>query len=296
MKKYILIFLVPSIVLSQSMTTGAGFLKIGLGPRAGGMGEAHVAMTGSADGSYYNPAGVALAGSPQIALTHRAWIADVQSQSLSAVLPHDNVGFGLNITTTTVSNIEIRTTPGDPEGTFTSRSFVLGGSVAYTLTDDLTTGATAKYVFEKIFVDEWSGIGFDLGVHYRTPVEGLVLGVSLSNLGSISGTNTPSIELPTTFRGGAAFGFAVEKLQSEITLAADAVQLTRDGIFHSHLGGEIVFDRTVALRLGYQSGYDFRNLTVGAGVRYRSLALDYCIIPMSQQIGTAQTIGLSITL
>jgi hypothetical protein len=296
MKKIIFFILFPSIVLSQSVTTGAGFLKIGLGPRAGGMGEAQTAIADGPDGLYYNPAGVLLSPSPQITVTHREWIKDVQSQSLCAILPANDLGFGLSITTTTVSNIEIRTRPGDPEGTFTSRSLVLGGSVAYRILENVTMGGTAKYVFEKIFIDEWSGVGIDLGVHYRTPVEGLMLGVSLSNLGSISGTNTSSIDLPTTFRGGAAFAIPVEDIQSEITLAADAVLLTKDNIFHTHVGGEILFDRTVAFRLGYQSGYDFRNFTAGVGIRYRSFALDYCIIPMSQQIGTAQTFGLSITL
>jgi hypothetical protein len=296
MKNIIVFLLIPSIVLSQSVSTGAGFLKIGSGPRSGGMGEAQTAIAGGPDGMYYNPAGIALSSSPQIALTHREWINDVRSQSLSAILPVDDFGFGLNIISTTVSDIEIRTRPGEPEGTFTSRSLVLGGSIAYRMMENMTLGATVKYVFEKIFVDEWSGIGIDLGVHYRTPVEGLVLGVSLLNLGSMSGTNTPTIDLPTTFRGGAAFTIPLEEIHSEIILAADAVQLTKDNIFHSTLGSEIVFDRTIALRVGYQSGYDLRNFTAGVGIRYRAFALDYCVIPMNQQVGTAQTFGLSITL
>ncbi len=296
MMKSLFILCIPSIVLAQAGTTGAAFLKIGLSPRAGGMGEAYVAIADDAGGTYYNPAGLLSTQSSQIALTHRAWIDDIQSQSLCATLPWDNIALGLNITTTTVSDIEIRTRPGDPEGTFISRDFVLGGSIAYRIIEDVTIGGTAKYVFEKIFIDEWSGVGIDLGLHYRTPVDGLTVGVSLSNLGSMTGTNTPSISLPTTVRGGAAYKFPVDFIRSDVTLAADAVQLTRDGIFHSHLGGELEFDHTIALRLGYQTGYDFRNLTAGVGIRYRSFALDYCIIPMSQQAGTAQTIGLGITL
>ncbi|MGD0339721.1 MAG: PorV/PorQ family protein [Bacteroidota bacterium] len=289
-------FCIPSIILAQSGTSGAAFMKIGLSPRAGGMGEAYVAVADDAGGIYYNPAGILLNKSPQIELAHRAWIDDIQSQSLSATLPWDDIALGLNITTTTVPNIEIRTRPGDPEGTFTSRNFTLGGSIAYRIMESVTIGGTAKYVFEKIFVDEWSGVGIDLGIHYRTPVDGLALGVSLLNLGSMSGTNTPSINLPTMLRGGAAYKFPVDVIRSEVAFAADAVQLTRDRIFHSYIGGEIVFDRTIALRLGYQTGFDFRNITAGVGIRYRSFALDYCIIPMSQQAGTAQTIGLGITL
>lgn len=296
MKKLLYIILLPSIVFAQAGTSGAAFLKIGLSPRAGGMGEAFVAIADDAGGTYYNPAGLLLRQSPQIDLTHRAWIDDIQSQSLSACVPMGNIALGLNVTTTTVSNIEIRTRPGDSEGNFTSRDFVLGGSIAYRIAGDVTIGGTAKYVFEKIFVDEWSGLGFDFGIHYRTTVEGLALGVSFSNLGSMTGTNTPPINLPATLRAGAAYTLPIEFMRSDLTVAADVVQLTRDGIFHSHFGGEFVIDQTVALRLGYQTGYDFRNFTAGVGIRYRSFSLDYCILPMSQQAGTAQTIGLGLTL
>ncbi len=296
MRKILLLAFIPSLLAAQGGSSGAGFLKLGMGPRAGAMGEAYVAVADDAGGLYYNPAGIALTGSSGISVAHRAWIAGIQSQSLNASVPWGSAALGVNVVTTSVPDIEIRTRPGDPEGTFTSRDFALGASFAYRITDDVTAGATAKYVFEKIFVDEWSGLGVDLGVHYRSPIERLAFGVSVSNIGSMTASGNPSIGLPTTLRFGAAYTIPTGSLQSEVTLSADAVDLTRDGIFHANFGGEILFDRTIAVRAGYQTGYDFRGFSAGLGIMYKAFALSYCILPMSQDAGTAQTVGLDITL
>lgn len=45
--------------VSKAGTTAAEFLKIGVGPRATGMGSAYVAVSDDATAMYWNPAGIA---------------------------------------------------------------------------------------------------------------------------------------------------------------------------------------------------------------------------------------------
>ena len=68
MKKIMIMLLAIAISTSfgqyKGGTTAAQFLKIGIGSRATGMGEAYVAMSQDASGLYWNPAGIAQAGDP----------------------------------------------------------------------------------------------------------------------------------------------------------------------------------------------------------------------------------------
>ncbi|MCB0302022.1 MAG: hypothetical protein KDE52_18315, partial [Calditrichaeota bacterium] len=61
MKKTIAILLVSSFLVfagENDGVTGMSFLKIGVGARAGGMGEAYAAVADDATATYWNPAGL----------------------------------------------------------------------------------------------------------------------------------------------------------------------------------------------------------------------------------------------
>ena len=68
------IFLVPySTVFAQS-EAGAIFLLIAPGARAGGMGEAQVAVANDAYASYWNPAGLGFLEGQELAMMHVNWL------------------------------------------------------------------------------------------------------------------------------------------------------------------------------------------------------------------------------
>ena len=67
------IFLVSAPAYSQS-EAGAIFLLIAPGARAGGMGEAHVAVSNDAYASYWNPAGLGFLKGTELALMHVNWL------------------------------------------------------------------------------------------------------------------------------------------------------------------------------------------------------------------------------
>ena len=66
-------FLVSTPVYSQS-EAGAIFLLIAPGARAGGMGEAQVAVANDAYASYWNPAGLGFLKGTELALMHVNWL------------------------------------------------------------------------------------------------------------------------------------------------------------------------------------------------------------------------------
>ena len=66
-------FLIFSNLYAQS-EAGAIFLLIAPGARAGGMGEAQVAVANDAYASYWNPAGLGFLEGQELALMHVNWL------------------------------------------------------------------------------------------------------------------------------------------------------------------------------------------------------------------------------
>ena len=149
---------------AQSGQTGLSFLKLGVGARSIAMGEAHAAMATDASATYYNPAGLFGATKADIMIMHKEWFQDVRTEFIGVNIPFADYALGFGINTTNIGDIQLRTRPGPSEGTFSSHDFALGASFAMNVAPSLNAGITLKFLYEKIFVDEASGVAADIGV------------------------------------------------------------------------------------------------------------------------------------
>jgi hypothetical protein len=66
------------------------FLKIGVGAKAMGMAESQVAATDDLYASYWNPAGLSRLQTPQLALMHNEWFAEINHEFVGFALPIQN--------------------------------------------------------------------------------------------------------------------------------------------------------------------------------------------------------------
>ena len=291
------------VALAGAGESGFAFLKLGIAGRSMAMGEAMSAHASGAAATHYNPSGLLLplldaGATAQIMLTHREWIQDTRTEFLGASVQlglNDAIGFSLN--TTMVSDIEIRTRPGAPEGTFTARSLAVGASYAHRFGDDILAGATLRYLYEKILVDEGSGVGVDFGVRYRTGVEGLALGATVANLGSGGTLREEHTTLPALLRAGGVYEHPLGgERPSSLALAADVVHIFPDASTYLNAGAEFRYERLLALRAGYQFGSEGRGFSAGLGVVYSLVGLDYAFSPLGEDLGSAHTISLLFNL
>ncbi len=172
-------------MVAQSGETGLSFLKLGVGARSVGMGEAQAAIATDATAIYYNPGGLAEASKTSVLVMHKEWIQDVRTEFLGVNIPFEEFAIGIGINTTNTGDIQLRTQPGPSEGTFSSHDFAGSFSIARRIIPELSVGASFKFLYEKIFVDEASGVGFDVGALYKSPVEGLRFALVGSNFGSM---------------------------------------------------------------------------------------------------------------
>ncbi len=291
---------------SKVGTAGAQFLKIGVGARYIGMGEASVAMVDDAYSMYWNPAGMANMEQTEFAFTNVNWIEDVSLNFISFARPMGFGGtIGFSMSLLSIGEME-ETTVWEPNGTgntFDASSYSLAAGYARSLTDRFAFGLNVKYVAERIAEARSSAIAFDFGTKFATGYRNLRMGVNISNMGpslQFSGSNlnfkyqrdqdntnydpvnaslaTEGYDLPLVFRLGVAYDL-LQTSMSTWTVTAEGKH-PNDNMQQLSLGTEYSWNSTVALRAGYKFRYEEEGLTLGGGLllspaQDANLAVDY---------------------
>jgi hypothetical protein len=288
------VLLTPALLLAQGSSLGSSYLLIPSDARVAALAQATVADPSHFSSSFLNPAILATSRSPEILLSHTQWVQDVQTEFLGASAPFSFGKLGFALSNLSIGGIEAREIPGAPLSTFAAHSAVLQLLFATNITDDVSLGTNLKYMYEKIYVDETSGYGVDLGFLYRTPVEGLFIGVSLTNNGSMSGFRTTASDLPTSLQAGAMYRMAGGEF--DVSVNGAFVRETKTSRNRLNAATELDYDGTLLLRLGYQTGYESHGITTGLGFRYSILNLDYSYIPWSQGLGNVHIVSLGFLL
>jgi len=290
-----------AILLSVALTapapggTGLTFLTLGVGGRSLGMGEAYSAGSSDPAAMHYNPASLSAMTTTTVSFMHRSWIEGTNAEYIAGAFSFGKFSMGLSAYWLSIDDIEVRNVPGPPISTFSAQDFSMGLSGAYKFTEDLSLGLTVKYLYEKILLEDAGGVAFDIGGVYSMP-SGLKLGAAFANLGSVNALRDVSTPLPKIFRGGAAYTAGLENPSLTLTGAVDFVTPLGEGSSHVHLGGEAIIYGAIALRAGYQTGYDARGLTLGTGIAHGIVKVDYAFAPTQYDLGSTHSISLSLEL
>lgn len=283
--------------LTKTGTSAAQFLKIGVGPRAIGMGGAFTATADDIMAMYWNPGGLASIPGSEAAFNHTQWFADVNLDYAAFATNVTGLGtVGASVTVLSMDDMLVRTVD-EPEGTgemFKSADLAISLCYARNLTDEFSIGFNVKYIRESIWNESAAGIGLDIGTLYRVPVlNELRIAASISNFGSkmrlqgrdqlvitqagAGGQNLVNTELqldeydlPLVFR----FGLAADVIKSSsvrLTAAFDAIH-PNDNTESVNSGVEFAWNEIVFLRGGYKSLFERdteQGLTLGVGLNYR---------------------------
>ncbi len=271
--------------------TGLAFLKIGVGARAAAMGEAYVAVAQDPTALYWNPAGIAVAPDLEVHATHNEWIADVRYEYLAAVRGLRGHALGAQIGLLHMGQFEGRDANGELTESFRSYDFFFGASYGRRISRAFEVGATGKFLYEKIQSFTATGFAGDFGIRYRTPLRGLTLGATATNLGPDMKFEQDSFLLPVSARIGAAY--RTRAILQGLILASD-LRFPNDGDVKGHLGAELQVHEMIALRGGAKLNYDEEIGTVGVGIHYREYDIDYAYTPFSStsELGDGHRISI----
>jgi hypothetical protein len=252
-------------------------LRIGVGSREAGMGEAGVASSQGASAVFWNPANNVFADfNTSLVLQHHRYLGLFNHEA--AAVAH-RVGRGVlgfiftGFYSDSIDRYGVDQV-GVPQGTFKPYDVAFGVSYAHPLGESFAAGVNAKFLYERIDIYSDTGFAFDFFLTHKAVIEGLVFAASATNVGGKVNLNEEPFKLPTAFRLGAAWTPAEATLQSRLSITGDVV-FPNDSADKAHVGAEYQLIPEFALRLGTRINYENQGLTAGAGFRTGVLGVDY---------------------
>ncbi len=305
----ILVILLPNTTIAQKDdlselssngknvgTTAAAFLEIGAGARPQAMGGAYTSISDDATSMYWNPAGIGSIKGFEVLVSHTNWIFETNYDYIGIVSSvSEMISIGANITSFGVGDQIVRTV-GFEEGTgevYSAQDFAIGLSFAMNLTDRFSFGINTKYINQRIWHSSATGFAIDVGALYKTQLDGLQMGFSISNFGTdmqMAGRDlinaidsdiinegvdkvpvnyeTGSFGLPMLFRFGLSYIIEIPSIKSDLLIATDLLKPNNDDE-SVNIGLEYKVYNMFALRAGYKSLFIDENtggLSLGGGI------------------------------
>ena len=268
---------------SKVGTSGAQFLKIGAGARPTGMGEAFTAVADDVNAVYYNPAGLSQLKSAELTAMHTQWFQNIDYAFGAFAIPTAAGTFAISAATLQSADIQKRGADESDLGTFTDLDSAYALSYGRRLGETTSVGATARLVRSQIDSASASSWGGDVGVLKKFSGSPYSVGVAARHFGQEVKFHSEGDPLPFVVDGGASGRFMNDHLLLALTLS-----LPRDN--NVQYGGGVEWaERNAdgfryAARAGYHSLATDANgatgLSVGAGIGYRRLDLDFAWVPM----------------
>ena len=292
-KKILILGLLIIAIEAKAQNDGAGntglaFLKLGVGARALAMGEAYSSLTSDGAAVFYNPARLNSGEGSNVLFMYNSSMLDMTTNYIGAKTKYKKLGLGIGIFKNSINDIEVRNIPGEVLDKFNAQNMSLGISISYEVYKNLSIGVTSKMIYEKIYVDEASGVGFDVGANYAK--DNFSFSAVVSNFGYMNELRYTASKLPTAVRFGGAY--ITGKKDFSYAIAVEGYKIIDGGVFHINGGGEIGYKDLLFFRAGYQTGFDNKGFTTGLGLKYKAFNLDYAFIPYSEAFGTSNTISL----
>jgi hypothetical protein len=302
------------------------FISLGVGGRALAMGGAAVALANDVTAGYWNPAGLSQISYPQFILMHDEQFGSLVNHDYGAVaIPFGpQASLGLSVIRVGVDDIaDTRNAGVDVNGNltydpaqfsrvdpnrvtyFNASDWAVYLTYARRYTGDLAFGANVKLIRRQLGDHSANGIGFDLGMRYAL-FDDVILGANLQDITTtLLAWDTGRNELiaPTMKIGSA---YLLDFFEGRLAPAVDVdVRFeNRRSASTLHVGGvsmdvhgglEYRFRDLIALRLGYS---DVKQLTMGAGVHFPKLNIDYSFAKFDgvNQLENTHRISVMFTL
>jgi len=302
------------------------FIALGVGARALGMGGAFAALANDVTAGYWNPAGLARIDYPQFILMHDAEFGGLVNNDYGAVVipVGEKTSLGLSVIRVGVDDIADTRNAGvdaggnltyditqftrvDPSRVtyFNAADWAVYFSYARRQSETFSWGASVKLIRRDLAEYSAMGIGFDVGLWY-SPLENLALGANIQDVTTTlvawsTGRNeliSPTVKLGSAYFLDAPGGRIAPALDADIRFE------NRRTASEAHIGGlsidmhgglEYAFHDLVALRVGYS---DVKQLTLGAGVHFPKLNIDYSFARFggADQLDNTHRISIMFTL
>lgn len=290
--KYILGFVLAAAIMTGAFSataaaaTGMVELLNLTGPRQVAMGETAALFDPDPFNLDYNPALIIGLDKGRIGFSHNEFIQGRSTNVLAAIFPAKGADFGVHVRLSRLGDIEVRETPtSDPMYIAETYDFSARAFSALEITSRLQAGISAGWLMEKIDVDRAGILAFGAGLVYYTRFN-LALHAAAANLGGKVTFVEQKDDPPMIYRAGLGYRW------QDLTVNGDYVNI-KSGDSHLQLGAEYLLEQKLFLRAGYDTGYDSRDFSAGAGFVYEGFRVDYAFVPYQSDLGNSHRFSLT---
>ena len=294
---------IPDVV-TKVATSAANWLKIESGARSIGMGGSQVASGIGVSAIPYNPSSITYLNKDK-----EVYYSKV---NYLAGITHNTIAYGQKVTFSDYIGVHLFyldsgpigvTTLWEPDGTgedYHVTNYALRLVYARLLTDRLRIGGSIKYIREEIYTMSMQSFLADIGSNFDTGISGIMLGMSVSNFGpdvqfhgkglevqvpdtiSINETliqSTKEFPVPLVFRLGIKKDIlgAEEDAVHRLIASIDGINPI-DYVLYWSIGAEYSWRGIGFFRAGTHIGHDTAGLSLGGGLKWSMLAVDYAYV------------------
>lgn len=276
-----------AVFSGESAGQAGSFLRIGLGPRAKGLGDAYTAVADNAFAPYYNPAGLAFMRSREVALSYSGLSFDrtYTYAGFSRPLP-PQAGFALGVLQSGFKDSDARSANGETTGEKiedTQYTVFLGFGMRFT--EKLAIGITPKWIYARVYDVTATSVGVDFGVMYK-PLPRLTLGFAVHELGqsldysrdaSGFGNEKTTDKFPRITKFGAAYTLPLQGSIKNILIVSD-LEMNSKQSSKLHYGIEANILDQWFVRAGLDDDDLTAGFTIPFVVKERKFKLEYAFI------------------
>lgn len=268
-------------------TTGAPFLKIGVGARAIAMGEAYGALADEVNAIYWNPAGLINIQRREISFMHAAWFDSINYEyvAFAEKTTFGAIGFAFNyLSYGAIPRIDIIETE---LGTFNASDIAFIVSYAREIFS-IPIGLNIKVIYSKIDDEKATAIAGDLGFQSKFNLfsQNFIIGGVVQNYGTKLTFINEGASLPLNIKGS----FACKGLLDDHLSVGIDYNAPIDNSPYFCVGGEFQYFFSIIL-VAIRGGYKFADKTGidgvmgpsgGIGLYWRDkqeFGIDYAFVP-----------------
>ncbi len=292
MKRFCLIVFMFFISFQIIYCSGYSGLKLFSGVKSTALGENLASLPNNAENIYYNPAGLVGVSPFEIKLMYLSWLADINRSDVILVKSSKN-GSVIGISASYLwTQLESDT------GSF--NYFSLLNEIAYAKKFEklyIGIGTTIAYEGTSLESSYNLAAGLNFGIILRK--QRLNLGLSVKNLGQSFISITDNKEVMP-----ANLNFGLSYIMANNSVLVGNIKYELDGNISSHLGLEWPIYKgikeDIVIRVGNVMKLNnttndlepISNFRFGAGFRKEGLSVDYCLIPLGNDIGMFHYVSL----
>ena len=291
----LMVFVVGSFtaaVAGEPGTASGNFLKMPVGAGATAMGGAVIALGDDVYSSYWNPAGLGGVRAPQIALMYNASFENIFQQYAAYAHPTDFGVLALGVYYVGAGDIQGYDAYGKKTANVDFYNMAGGLSFQRNIIEDLSGGLTLKYIQEKLEKHTGNAFAADIGLRYILKDSGLKFGAGIKNVGTPLKFIKEEYPLPMLIDFGV--GYKRKLLGEDVRVEVNGI-MPSDNKFFVRVGAEVLIRDLLALRVGYDGGYDAGSgLNAGVGLGLDVFLLDYGYRAFGEIKGMAHRISLTV--